>query len=123
MSWFSAPRAKSLQIGHTRSPYSVTVTLAFGEPSVAPCCGIPARSVLTVAWAFFAAALLGATTFALLPPEEMAMATATSAMAPTSVPPSMRRRRSRRARSARACSSASRRWRAASFCSLREAMR
>src|SRR3984885_3940238 len=83
---------------------------------------MPASRVLTVVWAFLAAGLLGLTACALFPPEEMAMAATTMTTAPTTVPPSMRRRRLRRARSARACSSASRRWRAASFCSLREAI-
>ena len=124
ISWFSAPSANDLHTGHTRSPNSVTVTLALGEPSVLPCWGIPCSSELTVACAFLAAGLVGLTTDAELePPLETAIATATSAIAPTTTPPTMRSRRVRRSRSWRARSSASRRSLAASFCALREAMR
>ena len=89
-----------------------------------PCCGIPASSVLTVACAFLAAGAVGLDDrrAAAAAGDDDREATTTTAMAPTTTPPSMRSRRLRRARSARACSSASRRCRAASFCSLREAM-
>jgi hypothetical protein len=41
----SVPRAHSAQYGHWRSAYSTSVTGAFGSPSAAPDCGIPAKEL------------------------------------------------------------------------------
>ena len=53
--------AKSSQTGHTRSPYSVIVTGAFGLPSTLPCWGMPAGSSWTFATASAFAFLLRCT--------------------------------------------------------------
>jgi hypothetical protein len=43
----SAPSANSLQNGHSRSPYHLSVTRAAGWPRVFARCGTPASSALT----------------------------------------------------------------------------
>src|SRR4051794_38730594 len=112
-SWVSAD---SLQKGHWRSANSVTFTGAFAPPSVAPCCGMPAkRAVVALAPATEPDDEAAVEPVAVEPEcdAETAISTATTAAAAPSTAP-RRSRRLRRAAAARCAVSRSTRARRAS---------
>jgi hypothetical protein len=84
-------RANSPQYGHCMSAYSTSVTGALGDPSVPPCCGMPASRAAV--WGPIATVVAGVEGLELLPLTRLTPTSTATAAIPTAAAPTYIRSR------------------------------